>query len=134
MMPRHGWNVVAALGLFVAVGGAESGEPLEPSAPVVSCEAAGPPPVAWWAVAGRTPAYTGCYVGGGGNRCRAESRAIDEGTWGWDYQGYCNLRKIWLSWNHGRLDQGGQGAYRTDGHPVCNILANPPTTESGKDH
>jgi hypothetical protein len=125
---------VAAAGFFLLlelapVVGGEGVAPVPPAAPVVSCNPAGPPPVAWWAVPGRTPADQGGYVGGGGGVLRGEPRASDEGTWGWDYQGSLGLHRIWLSWNHGWRYQGGRGAYRTDGHPVYNIFASPPLPE-----
>ena len=88
-----------------------------------------PPPVAWWAIPGRTAAYRGGYVGGGGSLFHSEPRNTNEGTWGWDYQGLFCLRKLFLPWNHGRLYQGGEGAYRTQGKPVYNILAFPPLPE-----
>jgi hypothetical protein len=94
--------------------------------PVLSCCPAGPPPVACWAKPSRTKAYVGYYVGGGGAVCHPEPRGINEGTWGWDYQGCLLPRNVWLRWNHGRLYQGGPGAYKVDGPPVPNVLAVPP--------
>src|SRR4051812_22546851 len=85
---------------------------------------AGSPPVAWWAKPGRTDAYRGYYVGGG-SACGGGPRFTDEGTWGWDYAGWCCPRKVFLRWTHGRLYQGGEGAYRVDGPPVPNFLAVP---------
>jgi hypothetical protein len=76
----------------------------------------GPPPVAWWAIPTRTPAYIGYYVGGG-CACarRGEPRYPCEGTWGWDFTGRCFLRKVDLRWWHGRRYQGGVGAYEPEG-------------------
>jgi hypothetical protein len=82
--------------------------------------------VAKYAKPSNTPHYCGGYVGGG-TICKGDPRSLDEGTWGWDYQGCCaGFRRIWLQWSHGRRYQGGTGAYKTDGPPVPNILAIPP--------
>jgi hypothetical protein len=63
------------------------------------------------------PSDTGHYTGylvGGGSACPAEAPKVDEGTWGWDYEGlFCHSRII-LDWWHGKY-QGGYGAYETDG-------------------
>jgi hypothetical protein len=86
--------------------------------------------VAPWAKPGRTCAYSGGYVGGGGGLFHKGPRMVNEGTWGWDYQGWLLPRKVWLKWNHGVLYQGGAGAYKTDGPPVYNIFSVPPLPES----
>ena len=70
--------------------------------------------VAPWARPGRTPADIGYYVGGG-LPIRGEPNLAHEGTWGWDYQGWCLHRHVWLWWSHGQRSQGGTGAYQTDG-------------------
>jgi len=72
-------------------------------------------PIAPWAMPASNSHYVGYYVGGG-CACprRAEGRAVDEGTWGWDYQGWLIPRDIIHGWWHGRY-QGGTGAYGTDG-------------------
>ena len=63
-----------------------------------------------------TCAYVGYYVGGG---CPyghfGEPRYPLDGTWGWDWTGWCFHRKVDLLWWHGRRYQGGTGAYKTDG-------------------
>jgi hypothetical protein len=60
--------------------------------------------------------YIGYYVGGGNGRPhKAEARREDEGTWGWDYQGWLIPRRVFLGWWHGQKYQGGTGSYRTDG-------------------
>ena len=59
------------------------------------------------------PGYGGSYVGGGG-ALGHEPRTCEEGTFGWDYEGLCVPRRIWLAWTHGRCYQGGTGAYRTE--------------------
>src|SRR5262245_14411745 len=63
-----------------------------------------------------TGRYTGYTVGGGALRLRrAEAPYPHEGTWGWDYVGGPFKRRVILGWWHGRRNQGGPGAYRTDG-------------------
>jgi hypothetical protein len=59
--------------------------------------------------------YGGYYVGGG-LPFGGESRCVfHEGTWGWDYFGILFPKKIVLRWGHGSHEQGGTGAYQTDG-------------------
>jgi hypothetical protein len=63
------------------------------------------------------PSDTGRYCGywvGGGAACFGEGRYLDEGTWGWDYMGFCFRKRVALDWWHGRY-QGGAGQYQTDG-------------------
>lgn len=57
---------------------------------------------------------SGYHVGGGAHLF-GDARCNHEGTWGWDYHGRLFDKRIWLGWHHGRRDQGGVGAYRTDG-------------------
>jgi hypothetical protein len=57
---------------------------------------------------------SGCYVGGGAP-FHGDARCAHEGTWGWDYHGRLFPKRIWLGWHHGNRNQGGTGAYRTDG-------------------
>lgn len=60
--------------------------------------------------------YVGYQVGGGAlHRRKADAPTRDEGTWGWDYEGWLLRRRVMLGWWHGRREQGGSGAYRTDG-------------------
>jgi len=75
-----------------------------------------PKKVAWWAVPSVTPSSVGYYVGGG-SVCQklADPRAVDEGTWGWDYQGCLLPRRVMLGWWHGRCYQGGVQSYKVDG-------------------
>jgi hypothetical protein len=66
------------------------------------------------------PSDTGNYVGyqvGGGAACayHGEPPYVDDGTWGWDYKGCLLPSRIILDWFHGTRDQGGYGAYKTDG-------------------
>lgn len=71
-------------------------------------------PTAWWAVPSDTGRYIG-YTVGGGSPFRGDDRLPHEGVWGWDYSGFPYRPRIMLLWNHGRLYQGGTGAYKTDG-------------------
>ena len=74
------------------------------------------PPISRWAIPSDTGHSIGYYVGGGcGRPFRAEARLPDEGTWGWDYQGWIIPRRVILGWWHGRSYQDGTGAYKTDG-------------------
>jgi hypothetical protein len=74
------------------------------------------PPTGRWSIPSDTGRYIGGYIGGGAvNLRRAEARTPDEGTWGWDYQGWLVPRRVILGWWHGRRYQGGSGAYKTDG-------------------
>ena len=69
-----------------------------------------------WALPSDTGHSIGYHVGGGNPFWRrAEPRHPDEGTWGWDYQGWLLPRRVLSGWWHGRRYQGGTGAYRTDG-------------------
>jgi hypothetical protein len=68
-----------------------------------------------------TPAFVGYYVGGGA-ACLGCPRRVEEGTWAFDYRGHWIPRHIGLGWSHGRLYQGGIGAYEPDGHPVPDVI------------
>jgi hypothetical protein len=59
-------------------------------------------------------AFSGYYVGGGAP-FHGEPRYVNEGTWGWDYFGLSFQRRVQLNWWHGVRNQGGPGAYKTDG-------------------
>lgn len=66
--------------------------------------------------------FIGYYVGGGAVSVRrGDGPLINEGTWGWDFQGKYIMRRVNLLWWHGRRSQGGVGAYKTDGPtlPFC---------------
>jgi len=82
---------------------------------ISDCQRAGNPHcVASWAKPSITPKYSAWFVGGGaawGGRGRCSS----EGTWGMDYHGLFPYRRVWMQWTCGR-EQGGEGAYKTDGH------------------
>jgi hypothetical protein len=60
-----------------------------------------------------TGRYCGYYVGGGA-AWHGEGRYEHEGTWGWDYHGFCFPKRVALGWWHG-LPQSRTGAYQTDG-------------------
>ena len=62
---------------------------------------------------------SGGFVGGGAAR-RGEDRSEIQGTWGWDFHGLMGGKKIWLGWGNGRRDQGGRGAYKTEGPRIIN--------------
>ena len=67
------------------------------------------------------PSYTSADIGytvGGGSPCRGEYPYPHDGTWGWDYEGRCFWRRVYLLWWHNGHYQGGTGAYQTDG-PKC---------------
>lgn len=55
------------------------------------------------------------YKVGGGSALFGSGPMLSEGTWGLDYAGFLLPRKIALNWNHGKREQGGTGAYKTDG-------------------
>ena len=63
-----------------------------------------------------TGRYCGYYVGGG-SAWHGEGRYSHEGTWGWDYHGFCLPKRVALDWWHGH-PQSGTGAYATDGPKV----------------
>ena len=73
-----------------------------------------PQSVAPWAKPSSERDERGYHVGGGAHFL-GDARCNHEGTWGWDYHGRLFDKRVWLGWHHGRRDQGGVGAYRTDG-------------------
>src|SRR5262245_25195965 len=71
------------------------------------------------------PSDTGRYVlyqVGGGSARHGDPPHPEDGTWGWDYQGLCLPSRIVLDWFHGHKEQGGSGAYATDGPRVAEHL------------
>ena len=69
-----------------------------------------------WATPANTCNYTGYYVGGGGGYCGKEGcRPVNDGTWGWDFQGRWIPRIVSLDWTWPRRYQGGTGKYAPDG-------------------
>ena len=75
--------------------------------------------IAPWAQAAVTRNYSGGFLGGGAAR-RGEGRNQIQGTWGWDFHGLMGGKKIWLGWWNGRREQGGRGAYKTEGPRLIN--------------
>jgi len=74
---------------------------------------------ACWAIPTDPYRYSGYYVGGG-TCCPYAScpRYGDQGTWGWDYVGYCVKPLVRLAWWKSPHYQGGPGNYAPDG-PNC---------------
>ena len=71
------------------------------------------------------PSDTGAYVGypvGGGAPCRGDGPCVEDGTWGWDYEGRWVPSKVILGWWNGRRYQGGEGAYKPDGPRVIEAI------------
>jgi hypothetical protein len=66
------------------------------------------------AIPSNTPHYGGYWVGGG-LPVLGDSPSLEEGTFGWDYFGMTFTKRVALNWSHGRREQGGFGAYKTDG-------------------
>ncbi len=67
-----------------------------------------------------TCAYVGYPVGGGApchgsGPCHGDYPAPTDGTWGWDYQGRCFKRHVFLWFWHGRRYQDGLNGYKIDG-------------------
>jgi hypothetical protein len=68
-----------------------------------------------WAEVQNQCDYCGYYVGGGATATCGRERCVDEGTWGWDYQGHKLNRIVRLAWTHPPRRQGGEGTYQPDG-------------------
>lgn len=82
---------------------------------ISDCERAGNPhSVASLAKLSITPKHSAGYVGGGA-ALGGRSRFCSEGVWGLDYHGLFPYRRVWMRWTSG-CEQGGEGAYKTDGH------------------
>jgi len=81
-----------------------------------------PERIAWYAWPSNTRAYDGYYVGGGA-AIGGSRRCANEGTWGWDYSGWLLPHRVLLYWTHGRLYQGGTGAYKVNGPPLPDVPA-----------
>lgn len=105
------------IGLLVTLGTAVAAVGQGPSSSPGEHQRAGNPlETSRWAVPSDNGGHVGYYVGGGCPHPRkAEGPTAEEGTWGWDYQGWFPLRRVALGWWHGRRYQGGTGAYQTDG-------------------
>ncbi|HUY36951.1 MAG TPA: hypothetical protein VMV69_29805 [Pirellulales bacterium] len=61
-----------------------------------------------------TREYDAGWVGGGAG-ILGDSPRTHEGVWGRDYVGLVFPRCVWPHWLHGRREQGGSGAYKSDG-------------------
>jgi len=82
---------------------------------IPDCQRAGNPHcVALWAKPSISTKYSTGFVGGGA-ALGGRSRYCSEGVWGLDYHGLFPYRRVWMRWTSGR-EQGGEGAYKTDGH------------------
>ena len=104
-----------SLVVVLALAGGAAAQEVAPAHPIVESR----PRLFWRALPSDTGHYLGGYVGGGsGHPRKAEPRRDEEGTWGWDYSGWLLPRRVILGWWHGQRDQGGTGAYRTDGAKV----------------
>jgi hypothetical protein len=62
--------------------------------------------------------HYGGYRVGGGLPVYGDGPLFHEGTFGWDYFGILFSKRIALNFSHGRREQGGSGAYKTDGPRV----------------
>lgn len=115
---------VTTLGAYLCWAGIAEGE--DPVHPDHTLQRAGNPQlVSPRARPSDTGAYCGYYVGGG-SPCRGDAPTVLEGTWGWDYEGWCLCRIINLGWWHGRRSQGGTGAYKPDGPHLAQDHDGPP--------
>jgi hypothetical protein len=61
-----------------------------------------------------TQNYWGWWIGGG-SAFTGNAPCTHEGTWGWDYIGPRQVRKVFLGWHHSEREQAGIGNYKTDG-------------------
>ncbi len=105
--------------VLLAVGwGASTAKAQDPG----MCRAGCPQNIRCWAVPSETRAYDGYYVGGG-VACGGSRRHCDEGTWGWDYEGWLLPHRVVLYWSHGRRYQGGTGAYKANGPNLPDVSA-----------
>ena len=84
---------------------------------IADCQRAGNPHcVAKWAKCSVDGKYSAWFAGGGAAFFRGRSRQPSEGTWGLDYNGVFGHANVWLKYTRDR-QQGGEGAYETDGEP-----------------
>jgi len=75
--------------------------------------------VACWAVSGTNCRYYAAGYVGGGALIHGDNRDwYHDGTWGLDYVGIVIPKRVFLNWWHGRHEQGGVGAYKTDGPKI----------------
>ena len=118
---RGGVRGLAWAGLVLALGAGTARPGDAPTPPEPPCQRDYHLGVSVLARPSRTPEYVGYYVGGGCGK-GGDPRLPTEGTWGWDYQGRCFARRVWLNWCHGRRYQGGAGSYQTDGPELKALL------------
>jgi hypothetical protein len=115
----------ARLALIFALFGAPAWADIP--APCTGCEhtpeqAGYPPCISTCAKCGRTCKYAVGYVGGGCLGCCGEVRRLDEGTFGWDYDGGWRCGRVFLNWCHcGKSPK--PGPYKVDGPNVPDIGA-----------
>ncbi|MGI9471375.1 MAG: hypothetical protein ACR2NZ_07590 [Rubripirellula sp.] len=83
------------------------------------CKRSGHPHcVAPWAACSVDGKYSSWFVGGGSPFAKGRPRKSTEGTWGMDYGGLFGHAKVWLKYTRFHRNQGGEGAYATDGEPA----------------
>ena len=86
---------------------------------IPDCKRAGHPHrIAPWAKCSVDGKYSSWFVGGGSPFCFGRPRNQIEGTWGLDYGGLFGHAKVWLRYTRFHRNQGGEGAYATDGEPA----------------
>lgn len=85
---------------------------------ISDCKRAGNPHcVAPWAKCTTTAKYSSWFVGGGSPFAKGRCRKPTEGTWGLDYGGLFGHARVWMNYTRFNRNQGGEGAYETDGEP-----------------
>ena len=83
------------------------------------CQRAGhPKQIAPWAKCSVDGKYSSWFVGGGSPFAKGRPRKSTEGTWGTDYSGLFGHARVWLKYTRLHRNQGGEGAYATDGEPA----------------
>ncbi len=91
---------------------------------IPDCQRAGNPHrVAKWAKCSVDGKYSAWFVGGGAAFFRGKPRKPNAGTWGLDYSGLLGHANVWLKYTRD-CNQGGEGAYQTDGGPKFISRAN----------
>ena len=86
---------------------------------IPDCQRSGHPHhVAPWATCSVDGKYSSWFVGGGTPFAKGRPRKRTEGTWGLDYGGLFGHAHVWLKYTRFHRNQGGEGAYATDGEPA----------------